>query len=113
MRRWFRIGGLALLIVIVILAIVVTAAICIRPIVGPKVRPLTDLRFEPSPQQLERGRHLATAVNGCVFCHSELGWSSPGFPVVPGTEGGGRSWKDEGLPFITSPNITPTRHGRG
>ena len=56
MRRWFRIGGLALLIVIVVLAIVVTAAIGIRPIVGPKVRPLTDLRFEPSPQRLERGR---------------------------------------------------------
>jgi len=55
---------------------------------------------------MERGQYLATAVSGCVFCHSELDWQSPGFPVKSGTEGGGRNWADEGMPRITAPNIT-------
>ena len=27
--------------------------------------------------------------------------------VKPGTEGGGRSFADEGVPFLSSPNLTP------
>jgi mono/diheme cytochrome c family protein len=104
MRRWlvWGFGVVALLVVVG-----VPAVVGIRPIIGPEVRPLTDRTFERTPARLERGRYLATAVNGCVVCHSELDWSAPGFPVKAGTEGGGRSWAEEGLPWVTAPNITP------
>ena len=104
MRRLLTIGALVLL---VILAIAIPAVIGIRPIIGPKVRPLTNRRFEPTPQRLARGRYLATSVNSCLNCHSELDWTSSGFAVRAGTEGGGRSWAEEGLPWVTTPNITP------
>src|SRR5688572_27442372 len=106
MRRAIKIGGLVCLALIVILAIAIPAVIGIRPIIGPKARALTDRRFEATPQRLERGQYLATSVSGCVFCHAELDWAAPGFPPKAGTEGGGRSWAQEGLPWMTAPNIT-------
>lgn len=107
MRRGVKVGGIVLLVVLGIVAVAIPAVIGIRPIIGPKVRPLTDRRFEATPQRLERGQYLVTAVSMCQFCHSEVDWASPGFPVKPGTLAGGRSWADEGLPWITAPNITP------
>jgi mono/diheme cytochrome c family protein len=56
---------------------------------------------------VERGRYLANSVSGCLYCHSALDWQSPGFPIRAGTEGGGKSFADEGLPFVSAPNITP------
>ena len=109
MRPLFKIGGLVLLVLLVVVAVAVPLTIGIRPIVGPKARQLTDRHFDATPQRLERGQYLATAVNGCVACHAELDWQAAGFPVKPGTEGGGRSWADEGLPWLTAPNITPNR----
>ncbi|MGH9256963.1 MAG: c-type cytochrome [Vicinamibacterales bacterium] len=99
-----RLGLSAVALVVVVLA-VLPAIVGIRPIIGPRARPLTDRAFESTPQRLERGRYLATSVSGCVFCHSEIDWA--GFTVKPGTEGSGRSWAEEGLPFLTVPNITP------
>jgi hypothetical protein len=105
--RIVKIVGVVLLVVIVLGAIAMPFTIGIRPIVGPKSRALTDRRFQSTPARLERGRYLVTAVNGCVFCHGELDWKAPGFPVKTGTEGGGRRWDLEGVPFLTAPNITP------
>lgn len=107
MRRWLKIAGLCLLVLLLLVGAAIPALVGIRPIIGPRARPLTERRFEPTPQRLERGQYLVTSVNGCIFCHSEIDWQSPGFPVKAGTEGGGRSWADEGLPWITAPNITP------
>ena len=56
---------------------------------------------------MERGQYLVSSVSGCLFCHSEIDWQAPGFGVKAGTEGGGQSWAEEGLPWITVPNITP------
>jgi hypothetical protein len=106
MRRWLKMSGLVLILLVVTVAAAVPAVIGIRPIVGPKARPLTMRRYQATPHRLERGRYLMTSVNGCLLCHSERDWTSPGFPVKPGTEGGGRSWADEGLPWVTAPNIT-------
>jgi mono/diheme cytochrome c family protein len=78
-------------------------------VIGARIRPVTDRRFDATPARLERGRYLVTAVSGCFSCHSELDWEAPGFPVKGGTEGGGRVWDREGLPFVTAPNITPDR----
>lgn len=107
MRRWLKIAGLCLLALIVLVVAAIPMMVGIRPIIGPRARPLTDRRFEPTPQRQARGEYLATTATGCLFCHSERDWQSPGFPAKVGTEGGGRTWADEGLPWITVPNITP------
>jgi mono/diheme cytochrome c family protein len=109
MPRWLKIGSFVFLALLVVLASTVPLVIGIRPIIGPKVRPLTDRRFDSTPERLQRGQYLVTAVTGCLVCHSERDWQSPGFPPKAGTEGGGRSWAEEGLPWMTVPNITPDR----
>ena len=44
---------------------------------------------------------------GCLHCHSELDPSKPGLPVKAGTEGMGRNWTPDGIPWISAPNLTP------
>ena len=90
-------------------SVAVPMAIGIRPIIGARVRPVTDRRFDATPARLGRGRYLVTAVSGCFVCHGELDWETPGFPVKAGTEGAGRVWDREGLPFVSATNITPDR----
>jgi mono/diheme cytochrome c family protein len=106
LARWVKRLGVALLVLLVLLAAAITATIGWRPILGPKARALTERRFESTPERMARGRYLAEHVNGCVYCHSEHDWKAPGFPVRAGTEGGGRSWAEEGAPWLSAPNIT-------
>jgi mono/diheme cytochrome c family protein len=95
-----------LVALLAILAGGITATVGWRPFLGPRARALTDRKLERTPERLVRGRYLVESVTGCVYCHSELDWSARGFPVKAGTEGGGRSWADAGMPFLTAPNIT-------
>ncbi|MGE3343232.1 MAG: c-type cytochrome [Vicinamibacterales bacterium] len=105
--KWLKRILWAVLGLIVLVAVALPFVVGLRPIIGPKARPLTDRRFEATPERLERGRYLATSVSGCLYCHGELDWNAPGFPIKPGTEGVGRSLAEEGLPFVSAPNITP------
>lgn len=107
MRSILKIVGLVLLGLFVVVLVAIPFTIGLRPILGPKSRPLTARRFESTPGRVERGRYLVTSVSGCVYCHGELDWHAPGFPVKAGSEGGGRSFAEEGIPFVSSPNITP------
>ena len=102
----------ALLIVLgVLVAIVVIGLplmVGIRPFIGPKVRPLTDRRFEPTPARLERGKYLVTsAATPCIMCHSPMDVTGGGLRVVQGKELTGRNWAPTALPFVTAMNLTP------
>src|SRR5258708_3919531 len=91
-----------------VLAIAVALAIGGRPLIGPKARPLSSRPFERTPQRLERGRYIATALSGCLYCHSHHDWAAPGTPIVPGTEGAGEIQPEADLPGrIVAPNLTP------
>ena len=109
MRRSVKIVGFVAVGLLALDAVAVPMAIGIRPIIGARLRPVTDRRFDTTPARLARGRYLVTAVSGCFACHGELDWETPGFPVKAGTEGAGRVWDREGLPFVSAPNITPDR----
>ena len=85
----------------------ITATVGWRPFLGPKARPLTDRRFEPTPARLERGDYLVRNVTGCLFCHSELDPSIEGLPVKAGHAGAGRPFTAEDMPWLTAPNLTP------
>jgi hypothetical protein len=92
----------------VLLAIAITLTIGWRPFLGPKARPLTNHTFERTPQRLERGRYIATALSGCFYCHTPHDWTAPGTPMVAGMAGGGEVLPYADLPGrIVAPNLTP------
>lgn len=109
MKRWQKALLATCLTLIVLLALGITFTIGWRPFIGPKTRALTDRRFEPSPARLQRGEYLVRNVAGCLFCHSELDTSVEGLPVRAGSAGAGRSFAEEGIDFLFSPNLTPDR----
>jgi hypothetical protein len=93
---------------VLLLAVGITFTIGWRPFIGPKARPLTARTFERTPQRLERGRYIANALSGCIYCHSPHDWNAPGTPLVPGKEGAGGIQPEGGLPGrIVAPNLTP------
>jgi mono/diheme cytochrome c family protein len=103
--RGLLIGWVVLLAV---LAIGITFTVGWRPFFGPRARPLTDRTFERTPKRLERGRYIATALSGCIYCHSPHEWAAPGTPLVAGMEGAGDVEPYADLPGkIVAPNLTP------
>ena len=65
------------------------------------------MRFERTPERVERGRYLATAAIGCVLCHSERDRSQPGAPPVAGREFAGAVMAEEPGYRLVAPNLTP------
>jgi mono/diheme cytochrome c family protein len=51
----------------------------------PLTRPVTDRRFDSTPQRLERGRYIVENLAACIRCHSPNDMHKP----LPGTEGSG------------------------
>ena len=94
------------MVFVVLLLAGITATIGWRPVIGPKVRPLTDRRFDPTPARLQRGEYVVRSVSGCLFCHSELDTSAEGLPVKAGMAGSGRTIAAEDMPWLTAANLT-------
>jgi mono/diheme cytochrome c family protein len=107
MRRWQKALLTIFLVIVVLLILGITFTIGWRPFIGPKTRSLTDRQFEASPGRLLRGEYIVRNVAGCLLCHSELDTSVEGLPVRAETAGAGRSFAQEGIAFLNSPNITP------
>ena len=108
MARWKKVvlSVVAVLVLVVIGA--VQAVVGWRAVLfGPRARALTSRTFAATPERRERGRYLAEARHGCVFCHSERDWSAPGAPPRADRLGAGVVWKAEGMPWLTAPNLTP------
>jgi mono/diheme cytochrome c family protein len=93
---------------LVLLAIAITATVGWRPFLGPRTRPLSSRTFERTPQRLERGRYIATALSGCVYCHSPHDWEAPGDPIDMARFGAGGVLPFADLPGrVVGPNLTP------
>ena len=103
--KWLLISACILAL---LLALTVNFTIGWRPFLGPKARVLTSRTFQPTAQRLERGRYIATALSGCIYCHSPHDWNAPGLPLVPGKEGSGEVLPYADLPGrVVAPNLTP------
>ena len=100
-------GFLALLVII---ACGITFTIGWRPFIGPNARPLTDRKFESTPQRLERGKYIANTLSGCIYCHSPHDWKATDTPITAGMEGSGGVQPYADLPGrIVAPNLTPDK----
>jgi mono/diheme cytochrome c family protein len=105
-RRWKKILGITLIVLVAIVVLGITFTIGWRPFIGAKKRALTDRKFEATPARLARGKYLVDGVMGCFACHTEPDWSKPGAPPIAGREGSGRVWADQNLPWLIASNIT-------
>ena len=106
-KTW-RVLGWGVSIFLTVLAILITATVGWRPIVGAKSRPLTYRRFERTPVRLARGKYLVEGVAACFDCHSEAPAEfKPGEPPAFTALGSGRVMINEGNFVLAAPNITP------
>ena len=83
-------------------------------VILPPDLPVPDISIERTPARVARGEHLATAVFGCVYCHSERDWTLFGGPPKPGTLGKGGEVFDGNVGVsgkLIAPNITPHHLG--
>jgi len=110
MTKLGRVLGFSFLLLLAVLASGITFTVGWRPFFGPKARPITDRKFESTPQRLERGKYIATALSGCIYCHSPHDWAAPGTPFVAGMEGSGTVQPYADLPGrVVAPNLTPDK----
>ena len=108
MRRFGKWLLIALGSLAVLLAIAITLTVGWRPFLGPRARALTSRTFERTAQRLERGRYIATALSGCIYCHTAHNWAAPDTPMVAGKEGAGEVLPYANLPGrIVASNLTP------
>lgn len=106
MKRLGRILGYVFLGLLVLLAVAITFTVGWRPFIGPKSRPLTTRKFEPTRERLARGQYLADAVLSCFACHSEFDEKSDP-PTITSKKGIGRVFLEKGKYRLVAPNITP------
>lgn len=85
MKKFFKILGI-LLIIIVILA---GAGYTYLRVKFPNVGPAPDMKITATPEMMERGRYLANGFAGCIDCHSTRDFGKLSGPIITGTEGKG------------------------
>ena len=73
-----------------------------------RVRSLTNIKYERTPERLKRGEYLTTGLLQCLTCHSPRNWDAPGAPPVYEKKGsGGTILFEDSASRISAPNITP------
>lgn len=106
MKKIIKVGGGALLIIILLTSgtlIYLTAAL-------PDVGDAPEINVEITPERVARGEYLAKYVFACIDCHSTRDFSKFSGPLVKGTlgKGGERFGPEMGLPGVYySKNLTP------
>jgi hypothetical protein len=110
MKKLFKILGVLLLVVV----LVVVGAITYVTQALPNIDIPADLKVEVTPERVSRGEYLANHVCVCMDCHSTRDWNTFAGPLTPGTLGQGGEVFDQTMQFpgrFISRNITP--HGLG
>ena len=69
--------------------------------------PTANVKFERTPERLERGRYIVESTAHCFQCHSDVDYSKPGAQPKPGKKGAGAVFAEDGMEWLVAPNITP------
>jgi mono/diheme cytochrome c family protein len=76
----------------------------------PAHAPPSSIRVDMSPERIQRGEYLFTALCACDACHSQRDFTRAGGPVVVSGRGQGMVMPYRDLPGrIVASNITPDR----
>lgn len=108
MRTFAKVLGIVLLI----LAALIVAAFSYAYLALPKKVDAEDLRIEPTPERIARGRYLVNHVSLCLDCHSSRNENYFSNPVIPSTEGKGGAVIEGEFGKVYAPNITPAALGK-
>lgn len=108
MRGFMRGVGLTLLVLVALVVIAISATIGWRPFLGPKMRVLTDRKFEATPERLKRGTYLVEHVAACTDCHTPFETSASSSENMQHKKASGQIFPIPGFPGrLVAPNITP------
>jgi len=102
MKKIFKILGILLIIVVLFAA----GGFIYLQTAFPKVSAAPDIKIEPTPERIERGKYLANSFAFCIDCHSSRDANKFSMPILPGTEGKGGDDYGEGAGFVPASNIT-------
>jgi hypothetical protein len=76
----------------------------------PSSAPPAKITVAMTPDNIERGQYLFTALLDCDGCHSQRDFTRLGGPVVVAGRGQGGVLQFDGLPgTVSAPNITPDK----
>lgn len=106
MKKFFKIVGYILLVIVIVVAGLLTYVKLALPNVGDA----PDLKVEITPERIERGKYLANHVTVCIDCHSKRDWTRFSGPITEGTFGMGGDLFDQKFGFpgaYYARNITP------
>ncbi len=106
MKTFFKWLG----ILLVLVAVVVTAGIVYVTQFLPNIPVNAALKVEATPERIERGRYLANHVSVCMDCHSTRDKGIYSAPLKPGTLGIGGETFDQTMNFpgsFVATNLTP------
>ena len=107
MKKFGKILGWTLVIVMLLAATGISFTIGWHPFIGPRKRQTDTRKFESSPERLARGKYLADNVSGCIFCHTPRDWTALGSGVIQSNLGAGQVIPFNDLPGrVVAPNIT-------
>lgn len=108
-RKIKKLAGWSVGALLVVFSVLITVTIGWRPVLGAKIRALTDRQFERTPVRLERGKYLVESVAVCFDCHSPLPQPlpPPGFAPEFKDKGAGRVFAEQGKFRVVASNITP------
>lgn len=107
MRTFVRFAGYAFIVLLLLLAVAISFTVGWRPIIGPRARPVTDRRFQATPERLKRGEYLVEHVSLCYGCHTSFDAKGKDMPQLLAAKGSGRVMADQGDFRVVAPNITP------
>ena len=77
-RRWKRVAGTTVLIIVALLLVGITFTVGWRPFIGPRTRALTNRTFEATPARLERGREVRDEVEWRTDRLADAPWQALG-----------------------------------
>jgi hypothetical protein len=97
---------LSLVALVVLLVLGGITAIGWQIVLGPKMRPVTDRKFEATPERLARGKYIVEGPAGCFHCHSEPDFTDPMGEPIASKRGGGWQMPIPELGSPSSANIT-------
>jgi Cytochrome c len=107
MKKIFKVLGY----LVVVIVVVVGGLIGYVKVALPNVGEAPELKVEPTPAKIARGKYLATSVSLCISCHSERDWTRFSGPIIKADSlgmGGEKFDQKVGMPGIYyAKNITP------
>jgi cytochrome c553 len=108
MRGFVRGVGITLIVLVALALIAISATIGWRPFLGPRMRAVTDRKFEATPERLKRGTYLAEHVAACTDCHTPFETNASSSENMQHKKGSGQIFPIPGFPgTLVAPNITP------